>query len=415
MPCQFCELANNSVAQEIAFLPGAVVNSRPIGSDMERPVFQPVGTPVYEIDTPALVVDLVAMELNIEVMHSYFRQSSAKLRPHVAGHQCPQIAHRQLDAGGTVGGISVNTVGEAEVFSESGINNILVASQIVTPAKIRRLCSVAQRSRVAVAVDNAKNVDDLAEAAQAVGVTLEAMVELDAGRGASGIAPGQVALDLARQISKSAGLHFGGLMAIPPVPGPMPGSKEEGGEGIYPNHVELQQEAVRRLQPVLETRKSIESDGLGVPNVSVGGTWLYDIAGEMPGITEVQAGTYPLMDYESCQLRGEFSQAAKILTQVISHPVKDRAVLDAGHKATGPDLGLPVLEGFAGAKATRFSAEHGSLELEGEAMGHFNSGDKAWLLPHHLGLCLNQYDYIRAVRDGKLEGFWLMSGRGRFG
>ena len=166
---------------------------------------------------------------------------------------------------------------------------------------------------------------------------------------------------------------------------------------------------------MLDTKKSIESDGLRVPNVSVGGTWLYDIAGEMPGITEVQAGAYPLMDYDSCQLRGEFSQAAKILAQVISHPVEDRAVLDAGHKATGPDLGLPVLEGFAGAKATRFSAEHGSLELEGEAVGQFKPGDKAWLLPYHLGLCLNQYDYIRVVRDGKLEGLWLMSGRGRFG
>ncbi len=378
---------------------------------MERPVFQPVGTPVNDIDTPALVVDLVAMELNIEVMHSYFRQASAKLRPHVAGHQCPQIAHSQLDAGGTVGGVSVSTVGEAEVFSEAGISNILVISQVVTPAKIRRLCSVAQRSRVAVAVDNPKNVDDWAENAQAAGVTVEAFVELDAGRGSSGVAAGQPALDLARQISKLAGLHFGGLMAIPPVPGP----EQEGENRVYPDHVALQQQAGRILQPLLDTKKSIENDGLRVPNVSVGGTWLYDIAGEMPGITEVQAGTYPFMDYEYCQLRGEFSQAAKVLTQVISHPVEARAVLDAGHKATGPDLGIPVLEGFAGAKATRFSAEHGSLELEGEAVGQFNPGDKAWLLPYNLGLCLNQYDYIRAVRDGKLEGFWLMSGRGRFG
>ena len=169
------------------------------------------------------------------------------------------------------------------------------------------------------------------------------------------------------------------------------------------------------MQPVLDTKSSMDSDGLPVPNVSVGGTWLYDIAGEMPGITEVQAGTYALMDYNSCQLRGEFSQAAKVLAQVISHPVEGTAILDAGHKATGPDLGIPILEGMLGATATRFSAEHGTLELNGEAAAQYNPGDKAWLLPYHLGLCLNQYDYIRAVRDGKLEGFWLMSGRGQFG
>jgi D-serine deaminase-like pyridoxal phosphate-dependent protein len=196
---------------------------------------------------------------------------------------------------------------------------------------------------------------------------------------------------------------------------PVPKARKEGDERIYPTHVEIKQVAVQSLQPVLDTKKSIESDGLRVPNVAVGGTWLYDIAGDMPGITEVIAGSYPLMDYDSCQLRGEFSQAAKVLAQVISHPVEATAILDAGHKATGPDLGIPVLEGMAGSKATGFSAEHGTLKLEGEAAGHFNPGDKAWLLPYHLGLCLNQYDYIRAVRDGKLEGFWLMPGRGRFG
>lgn len=381
------------------------------GRDMERPIFQPAGTPVDDIDTPALVVDLSAMELNIEVMHSYFRQASANLRPHVASHQCPQIAHRQMDAGGTVGGVSVTTVGEAEVFSDSGIDDILVAGQVVTPAKIRRLCAVAGRSRVSVAVDNPKNVDDLAAAAQASGVNLEAVVEIDSGRGGSGIAVGRPALDLAKQISGSMGLHFGGLMAIPPAPLPT----EESGENVYPNHLTLQQQAGSSLQAVLDAKELIENDGLRVPNVRVGGTWLYDIAGQMPGITEVQAGAYPLMDYHSCQIRGEFSQAAKVLTQVISHPVEDRAVLDAGHKATGPDLGVPVLEGFEGAKATRFSAEHGNLELEGQSVRQLNSGDKAWLLPYNLGLCLNQYDYIRAVRDGELEGFWLMSGRGRFG
>ena len=72
------------------------------------------------------------------------------------------------------------------------------------------------------------------------------------------------------------------------------------------------------------------------------------------------------------------------------------------------------MEGFPGAKATRFSAEHGTLELEGEAQSQLMPGDKAWLIPWDLRLCLNQYDYIRAVRRGKLEGFWPMSARGRF-
>ena len=170
---------------------------------MERPVFQPPGTPVMDLDTPALVVDLDVMDRNIETFHIRFNQSGAKIRPHVTGHQTPKIAHRQLQAGNTVGGISVTSVGEAEVFSNAGITDILVASQIVTRPKIRRLCALAGSNRIGVAVDNPQNVSDLSQAATAQGVTLGVLVELDVGLGRCGVAPGDEALDLARSVSGS--------------------------------------------------------------------------------------------------------------------------------------------------------------------------------------------------------------------
>ena len=182
-----------------------------------------------------------------------------------------------------------------------------------------------------------------------------------------------------------------------------------------PGKPEIESQTRQHLQPVVDTRELIERNGLPVPVVSVAGAHSYDVAGQITGITEVQAGSYPLMDYSYCQIRPEFKQAAKIQAQVISHPVGDRAVVDAGHKATGPDNGIPILEGLPGARATRFSAEHGSLELEGEAQSRLMPGDNVWLIPWDLRLCLNQYDYIRAVRGGKLEGFWPMTARGRFG
>ena len=379
---------------------------------MERPVFQPVDTDVEDLDTPALVVDLDVMEANIEVLHSYFRQSSAKLRPYIAVHQCPQIGHRQLEAGGTVDGIAVTTLGEAEVFINAGFDHVLLANQIVTRSKINRLCTLARRNRLLVAVDNPDNVDELSDAAAASGVTLEVLVEVEAGLGRSGVPPGQPALDLARRAASAPGLSFGGLMAIPPVP---PVQKETDGSLSIPGKPEIESQTRQHLQSVVDTRELIERNGLPVPVVSVAGTHSYDVAGQITGITEVQAGAYPLMDYSYCQIRPEFKQAAKILAQVISHPVGDRAVVDAGHKATGPDNGIPILEGLPGAKATRFSAEHGSLELEGEAQNRLMPGDKVWLIPWDLRLCVNQYDYIRAVRGGKLEGFWPMTARGRFG
>ncbi|MDP6549772.1 MAG: alanine racemase [Dehalococcoidia bacterium] len=383
---------------------------------MERPIFQPMGTPVEELDTPALVVDLEAMERNIETLHSYFRRAEAKVRPHVASHQCPQIAHRQLAAGGTVDGIAVTTAGEAEVFSNAGFTDILVANEIVTRPKIRRLCALAGPNRITVAVDNPRNVDDLSAEAVTAGVTLNVLVEVEAGLGRCGVSPGTAALELARAVDRSPGLAFAGLMAIPPAPllDQRENGQEEDKGATPPDRASLESETHRLLQPVLDTRELIEGNGLPVRMVSVGGTHNYDIAGGMSGVTEVQAGSYPLMDFSYCRVRTEFTPAARVLAQVISHPVGHLAIVDAGHKATGPDHGLAVLDAAPGAAALRFSAEHGILELEGLAVHRYLPGDKAWLVPWDLRLCLNQYDYIRAVRGGKLEGFWPMPSRGRF-
>ncbi len=179
---------------------------------MERPVFKPAGTPVEELDTPALVVDLDALEHNIEVLHGFFRGADSNVRPHVEAHRCPAIAHKQMAAGGTAGGISVTTVGEAEVFAQNGFADIFIASEIVTSAKINRLCALAKQVSVTVAVDSPRNVGDLSDAAQRASVTLSVVVDIHTGRDLCGVEPGQPAGDLARAVSRASGLRFSGLM-----------------------------------------------------------------------------------------------------------------------------------------------------------------------------------------------------------
>ena len=115
---------------------------------MERPVFQPVGTPVNELDTPALVVDLDLMEQNIRTYQGYFQGTNVRVRPVVTSHLCPQIARRQLAAGATAGGVAVTTVGESEVFANAGFDDILLSNQVVTVSKIRRLCALAAQARL---------------------------------------------------------------------------------------------------------------------------------------------------------------------------------------------------------------------------------------------------------------------------
>ena len=367
---------------------------------MERPIFQPAGTPVDELDTPALVIDLDLMERNIRTYHGYFDGSGATVRPVVTSHLCPQVARRQLAAPGSRG-VAVTTVGEAAVFASAGFEDILLANQVVTASKIRRLCALASQARISVAVDSAANVAQLSQAAVAAGIELDVLVEVEAGMGRCGVSPDAEAVALARAVNDSGGLRFRGIMAT--VPGPAGDAPE-----IHA------QETIRNLQAAIEAKDLLESAGLAVPEVSVGGAHCSLAAGQAPGITEVRAGRYPLMDVRLQTYLPELSLAAMVLSTVISRPVEGMAVLDAGHKATGPDQGRPVLQGHAGATAARFSAEHGVVEMEIGAGDDLVPGKRANLAPWELAACVNQYDYIRAVRDGRLEGYWPLSARGRF-
>lgn len=368
---------------------------------MERPIFKPVGTPVEQLDTPALVVDLAILERNIDTLHGFFRQHEAKVRPQIESHRCPAIAHKQLAAGGTVGGIGVSTVGQAEVFAAHGFTDILVANEIVSAQKITRLCALAHHARISVAVDQAQNVQDLSSAAGTHGVTLQVMVELHIRGDGCGVEPGQPALDLAKRVQQAPHLEFAGLMSRE---GPTP--TEDPGK--------LCGESRQWIQHVLDTRQQVEQAGLTVPRVSVGGTYNYEIAGTMAGVTEVLAGTYALMDARYLQSRPQFKAAASVMATVTSRPEPGTAIVDAGQKAVGIDTGLPLVRSLPGVTATALSAEHGRLRLQDDVESTLKLADKVWLTPWDIGTCTNLYDYIQAVRDGQLEVVWEVAARGQY-
>jgi D-serine deaminase-like pyridoxal phosphate-dependent protein len=368
---------------------------------MERPIFKPVGTPVAQLDTPALVVDLALVEHNIATLHAFFQQREAKVRPYVTAHRCPALAHKQLAAGSTVGGISVTTVGEAEVFADHGFDNICVANEVVTPQKIRRLCALARRASVIVAVDNPANVHDLSVAAAAHDVTLQVVVDIHTRLHRCGVEPGQPAVALAHVVHAAPHLEFAGLMSYE---GPILTTDPEA----------LAAESRQCIQQVLDTRELLERAGLPVRIVSVGNTSNYEIAGTMAGVTEVPAGAYVLLDAHYGPHRPQFTPAARVMTTVTSRPEPGTAIADAGQKAVSVDLGLPVAAALPGATVTSLSAEHCRLRLEGATDATLRLGDTFWLTPYDIGTCANLYDYIHAVRDGRLEAVWRVAARGQY-
>lgn len=368
---------------------------------MERPLFKPMGTPATQLDTPTLLVDLDALSHNIDTVHTFFSQRSVRLRPHVSAHRCPVIARRQLSTKGTVGGISVSTLGEADVFAAHGFTDILIDNKMVTPAKIRRLCALSHHATLTVPVDHLQNVQSLSEAATAGNTSLRIIVDVLTQAEQSDIITGQSLVDLVRAVCDAPDLDFVGLQSSLAF-------------GIRDDLNEAAATIEQRLQPVLNAQQQLQQAGINTDVVSINGLPNYELIDNLSGVTDVTIGAYALMDARHALLMPQLHQAAHVLATVSSRPQPDTAITDAGQKAIGIDLGLPVVDGIPGATAARLSAEHCALQLEETAQDKVNLCDKIRLTPWDISTCINLYDNIYALRNDMLEAIWPVAARGQY-
>lgn len=351
-----------------------------------------------ELDTPALLLDLDAFERNLSKMSQFLRKASADLRPHAKTHKCPQIARRQVEAGAK--GITCAKLGEAEVMAQFGIDDILIANQVVGRQKIQRLFGLAESIRVMVAIDSVQNARELSNAAVDSGQTLDVVVELNIGHDRCGVQPGADSIALTKKIAEMERLNFRGLMGY------------EGHVIFVPDYSERKRKCERALAKLTKTKSMLERDGFDVQVVSAGGTGTYDITALYPGITEIQAGSYATMDTKYRDLGVNFECALTLISTVISRPTEERAIIDAGAKAVTYEYGMPEPKGLVGAHLTALHEEHGILRLERESQ-NVKVGDKMEFIVSHGCTTVNLHDQLNAVRGDKLEAVWSIAARGK--
>jgi D-serine deaminase-like pyridoxal phosphate-dependent protein len=357
-----------------------------------------VSTPARasEIPTPALVVDLPAMERNIRRMAEFFAAGPCRLRPHFKAHKTPAIARRQL-AAGSVSGLTCATVDELEVAA-GFCDDLLLANEIVDAQKCRRAAALARRVRVTIAVDSDGGVEALSAAARAEGVTFGVLIDLDVGQGRCGVMPGDDAVALATRAARTPGLVLRGVMGYEGHLQPVADRAERGAR------------ARAAMQPLVETAHRMRAEGLGCEIVSAGGTGTYDISGRVPGITEIQAGSYVLMDSDYGRLGLPFEQALFVLGTVISRPVPTRIVADCGHKACSKDHGLPEVEDLPGATVTALNDEHAVIAVPASA--RIAPGERIRLRPSHIDPTINLHDVLYALEGDGVVDVWPVAARG---
>jgi len=355
-----------------------------------------VGTSKWELDTPALCLDAAALERNIHRMAECLHDRPAALRPHTKTHKCPTIAWMQQRAGAI--GVTCAKLSEAEVMARAGIQDILIANQVVGRRKVGRLVNLAAYTRVMVAVDNADNAAALSAAAQGKGVTLRALMEVDVGMHRCGVAPGEAALNLARQVVALPGLQFEGIMGY------------EGHAVTIRDYDERRRVAEAAMGELIAVRDLLESNGIPVRIVSGGGTGTYEITGNHGGVTEIQAGSYATMDAAYDEVGVGFELALTIVSQVVSVPTPDLAIIDAGRKSATAEFGMPRVVRPQGWALRGLSEEHGRLERQGgEPLA---IGEVVEMVPSHGCTTINLYDVFHVVRDETVEAVWPIAARG---
>ena len=354
------------------------------------------GTPLEELDTPCLLVDLDAVEHNFRVVAETYRDTDCKMREHTKNVKSPVLARMQIEAGGTVGGVCTAKVSEAEVMVESGVTDILIANQVVRRDKIARLCGLARQGDMKVCVDNPGNVRDLSEVASEHGVTIGVLIEVDTSMGRAGVRSTEQAVELAALAQELPGTKFRGVM-----------SHQSSNAEDYEGRVLA---ARQFIQICLDAKNAVEAAGIPVEMVSSGETFSYDVAPEIPGVTEVEGGTYALM----CTRYGHmnmFEMANKVLGTVISTPRAGVAIGDVGSRALSWPAGdLPSVEGMPGVAVDTLLDEHVVLRTDGTT--RLEVGDKFVLLPYYQDMMVNRWDQFIAVRDGVVREVWDIPGRG---
>ena len=349
---------------------------------------------VDSIDTPALVVDLDAMDRNIATMAAFCRQHHIAWRPHAKLHKSAELARLLIQAGAV--GACVQKTAEAEALVAGGVRDIYLSNEVIALPKLERIARMArslqaQNGQISIAVDSLEGIRRLAAALDAAGASMQVFVEIDVGQNRCGVPPGAPAVALAQEVLRHPSLRFAGLQAYH-------------GKAQHLRSAGARRDAITAVVAAVQhTRQLLEAAGIPVPLVTGAGTgtFMHEAASGVYG--EIQPGSFLFMDADYAANERNpaapvFEHALFVKTQVISVRAT-HAVCDAGHKSHAIDSGLPPVWNST-LEYGNGGDEHGILR--GPALPAL--GDTLWLVPGHCDPTVNLYDHLVGVRGGLQHG-----------
>jgi len=367
---------------------------------------------ISELDTPALLVESATLGANIRSMQEMADGFGVRLRPHVKTHKSPHIARLQIEAGAS--GITVAKLGEAEVMADAGIEDIVIANQVIGEPKLQRVTQLAERVRIAILVDSPEGVRQADEAFRGSPRPLDVMIEVDTGKRRCGLRAIEEIRRLADLIGEAKGLR---LRGVETHEGHVPAGAGSPGE--------LKSRAVSAGQRLVEVAAALRAAGHDVAELSVGSTPAAPYTASVAGITEMRPGTYVFNDVNQMALdqASPESCALSVLATVISRPAPDRAVVDAGSKSLFAEparraFALSDYEGYGYireapiARIASLSEEHGVVHVP-DGVAFPEIGARIRIIPNHVCPAVNLHDELTVVDGEVVVEQWPVAARGK--
>lgn len=363
-----------------------------------------VGVSKWELDTPALCVDLDKLESNLATLKAKLAPTGIASRPHAKTHKCPAIARLQLASGSI--GICTAKISEAEALFAGGVDTIMMTTTNVTASKIKRAMTLRQKNAAFIqAVDHPRTARQLDEAAKASGLKADVVVDVAVGT-RSGVPPDQ-ALALLQLVDKLPNLKLRGMLSY------------DGGAQHIKGFKKRYEETLKRIEPNIQVFEAMKKSGLSTEIFSGGGSGTYNIVTKIPGFTDVQAGSYIFMDAQYLEIGGieneevftDFAPSLTVMTTVLNTYFPNRITTDAGAKALTLNQPPAIVIGEPGFKYNAGSDEFGVISFE-KANKKYEIGDRLELIVPHCDPAVNEYDVMYGTRNDKVETVWEVSARG---
>ena len=363
------------------------------------------GISKWDLDTPALCVDLDKLERNIAKMQRSLAANKLGARPHAKTHKCAAIAKLQMSAGAL--GICTAKISEAEALMNDGLDQVCMTTSNLSVNKIRRAMKLRKQSPGFIqAVDFDQNARDLNDAAKEAGIVADVVIDVAVGT-RSGVPPGEDALALAKLVDSLPNLKLRGLLSY------------DGGAQHVIGFQARKDRALRNIEDNARTREQMKQAGLNTEIFSGGGTGTYSIQHLVPGFTDVQVGSYIFMDmqYLACgsedgsPVYKDFEPSLTVVATILNNRFAGRLTTDAGAKALTLNTPRAGVVGEPGMDYNAGSDEFGTITFK-EASKTYKMGDRLELIVPHCDPVVNLYDYVYGIRNDRVETVWEITARG---